>query len=97
MTPPPDQQFFLLITPVAVITAIASGLAFGWLVRSLRPTADPHLITYLALSLGALWYVAQWAGLFFTEGTGWGTLGRWALYTVCFVPSMWIVLRWRKP
>lgn len=96
MTPPPDQQFFLLITPVAVITAIASGLAMGLVIRHLRPSADSHLITFLALVLGALYYLPQFMQLWATEGTGWGTLGRWALFTLAFVPSMWGVLRWRR-
>lgn len=97
------EQFLVLLTPLAAATAILSGAAFGLVIRLVRPAADSHLITFLALLLGALVYAPQAVQLgaaWLITGTGiqpWATLGRWCLFTAAFVPSMWIVLRWRKP
>lgn len=96
MSPDTLAQYLALITPVAVGTAIASGIAFALVIRALRPDADARLITYLTIVLSALWYLPQWAALFFTEGTGWGTLGRWSLFIVGFVLPMHLTLRWRS-
>lgn len=92
----PLDAYLALITPVAVLAALASGAAMGVVIRRLRPSVDTALTTYLALVLGACWYVSQWAPLFFIGGEGYGTLGRWTMYTLGFVPAMWLVLRWRR-
>jgi hypothetical protein len=90
-----DQQFFALLTPAAVATAVVSGVAFGIVIHALRPAADVRLITYLVVVLSVIWYAPQWAALFLVQGTGWGTLGRWALFLFAFTPAMWATLRWR--
>lgn len=90
------EQLLALITPVAVTTAVVSGIAFALVIHALRPTADTRLVTYLVVVLAFLWYAPQWAALFFTEGTGWGTLGRMALFLVGFTAPMWLTLRWRN-
>lgn len=98
----PVDQFLVLLTPLAIVTAILSGGAFGLFIRVVRPGADRHLIVFLALLLGALVYLPQAAQLAFAwviTGEGiqpWATLGRWALFTLAFVPAMWLVLRWRR-
>jgi hypothetical protein len=91
----PLDQYLTLITPVATVTAVLSGIAFALVIHALRPTADARLITFLTVVLSVLWYLPQWAALFFTEGTGWATLGRWTLFLVGFVLPMWATLRWR--
>lgn len=98
----PVDQFLVLLTPLAIATAIASGAAFGVVIRTVRPSVDTHLTTFLAIVLGCCWYAPQAAQLlagWLLEPDSvqpWGTLGRWCLYTFGFVVPMWIVLRWRK-
>jgi len=85
-----------LVTPAAVILAVASGAAFGWLVRSLRPNSDRHAVTFLMGTAGSLWYVGQWVGQVAAGEVGWGTVARGGLFMLGFVPAMWIVMRWRS-
>lgn len=92
----PFESYMQLITPVAVVLAIASGAALGIVISYLRHDADVRLTTYLALVLGLLWYAPQSASLLADGGTPWATLGRWTVYTFGFVLPMWIVLRWRR-
>ncbi len=91
----PLDQFLVLLTPVAVVTAIGSGIAFALVIHGLRPTADPRLITFLVVVLSVLWYGPQFAALWFVDGSGYGTLGRWALFLAGFTAPMWLTLRWR--
>ena len=91
-----DGQFFLLITPIAVATAIASGIAFALVVHGLRSAAEPRLITYLVTVLAVCWYMPQMLQLLITEGGGWGTLGRLALFLVGFVVPMHLTLLWKQ-
>lgn len=98
----PLDLFLVLLTPLAIVTAALSGAAFGLAIRIVRPGSDRHLIVFLALLLGALIYLPQAAQLAFTwlvTGEGvqpWATLGRWTLFTLAFVPPMWLVLRWKR-
>jgi len=87
------DAYMVLITPVAVVLAIASGIAMGLVVHRMRPSVDVHLTTYLALVLGLLWYAPQAASLVADGGTPWATMGRWTVYTFGFVVPMWVVLR----
>ncbi len=89
------DQFLALLTPAAIVTALVSGVAFGLLVHALRPAANPRLITFLVVALAAIWYLPQWAALFFVDGTGYGTLGRMALFLLGFALPMHLTLRWR--
>lgn len=97
----PLDQFLVLVTPAAIVTAVLSGVSFALVIHALRPTADGRLITFLSVLLGALIYLpqaAQLAFVFATTGDGvqpWATLGRWSLFTFAFVPAMWATLRWR--
>ena len=91
----PLDQYLALITPVAIITAVGSGIAFALVVHALRPTADVRLIAFLCIVLACLWYLPQWAALFFVDGTGYGTLGRMTLFLLGFALPMHLTLRWR--
>ena len=90
------DAYLQLITPTAVVLAIASGIAFGSVIRSLRPGADAHDTTYLAVVLGITWYTPQAVSLIVDGGTPWATLGRMTVFLLVFVVPMSIVLRWRK-
>lgn len=98
----PIEQFLVLLTPLAILTSLLSGAAFGLVIRLVRPSADHHLIVFLAVLLGGLVYLPQAAQLgaaWLITGNGvqpWATLGRWCLFTAAFVPAMWLVLRWRR-
>jgi hypothetical protein len=92
----PFDAYMQLITPVAVILAIASGVAMGFVVHRMRPNVDVRLTVYLTLVLGLLWYLPQAVSLFADGGTPWATLGRWTVYTLGFVVPMWLTLRWRN-
>lgn len=92
----PWEAYLTLITPVAVSLAVASGIAFGSVIRSLRPGADAHGTTYLAVVLGITWYIPQAVSLIVDGGTPWATLGRMTVFLLGFVVPMWLVLRWRK-
>ena len=97
----PFDQFIVLLTPPAILTAILSGAALGWVICALRPNADHRFVTFLAVLLGVLVYIPQAAQLWFiwiATGEGvqpWATLGRWCLFTFAFVPSMSLAMRWR--
>lgn len=92
---PALDQYLILITPVAVLLAIASGIAMGLVIAHIRPRVDIRATAYFALVLGLLWYPAQAVSLVVAGGTPWATLGRWTVYTLGFAFPMWIVLRWR--
>jgi hypothetical protein len=92
----PFDAYMQLITPVAVILAIASGIAMGLVVHLMRPSADPRLTTYLTLVLGMLWYLPQAVSLIADGGTPWATLGRWSVYIIGFVVPMWLTMRYRN-
>jgi len=92
----PWEAYLQLITPVAVALAIASGLAFGYVIQALRPDVDHHLTTYLCVTLGVLWYIPQAVSLVVDGGTPWATLGRMTVFLLGFVLPMSIVLRWRR-
>ena len=90
------QQFFILLTPVAVLTAALSGAALGLVIHALRPTSDYRLTTYLTVVLGVLWYWPAAVQLAATGSSPWATLSKFCLYVFAFVPAMWLVLRWRR-
>lgn len=90
------DSYLILITPVAVALAIASGIAMGLVIHRMRPNVDVRLTTYLTLVLGLLWYMPQASALVAVGGTPWATLGRWTVYTFGFVLPMWLVLRWLR-
>lgn len=92
----PVDQYLALVSPTAIATAVLSGAAFALVIHALRPTAEARLITFLTFVLSVIWYAGQWAPLFFLDGTGYGTLGRWSLFTFAFIPAMWVTLRWRS-
>lgn len=92
----PIDAYLQLITPVAVLLAVTSGITFGLLIRWLRPSVDVHITTYLCIVIGVLWYIPQAVSLFAVGGTPWATLGRMTLYLLGFVVPMWIVLRWKR-
>lgn len=89
-----DGQFLTLITPVAIVTAILSGIAFAWVLHRLQPAASAPLVTYLLVTVAALWYVPQAAQLWAVNGTGFGTLGRMSLFLVGFIVPAHLTLRW---
>jgi len=89
----PFDAYMQLITPAAVALAIASGVAFGYVVRVLRPDVDAYITTYLSVVLGVTWYVPQAVSLVVDGGTPWATLGRMTVFLLGFVLPMWIVLR----
>ncbi len=89
------DRYLTLITPVAVLTAIASGIAFAAVTHHLRRDADARLTTYLVVVLGVIWYVPQAAQLALAQnGTPWATLGRMTVFLLGFVVPMWATLRW---
>lgn len=90
----PLDQFLVLITPVAVIIAVASGVAFAWVTHHLRPDADIRLVTYLVVVLSVLWYAPQAAAAWASGFGPWSTSGRWALFLLGFVVPMSATLRW---
>lgn len=94
------DALWLFLTPTAVLTAIASGAALGYVIRHLSPMGDYRMTAYLAVVLGVLWYVPQIIQLSMFGGVGstapWGTLSKFLLYLVAFVLPMFLVLRHRR-
>jgi len=88
------DQYLVLITPVAIVTAIGSGIAFGWVLHHLRADANSRLVAYLVVVLGVVWYVPQAAQLAFDGGTPWATLGRMTVFLLGFTLPMHLTLRW---
>lgn len=93
------HHYFLLLTLPAIITAVVSGAALGYVIHKLRPGGDIRLTGYLAVVLGFLWYIPQVVQLMLDQtdddGFPWQTLGKLTLYLVFFVLPMWAVLKWR--
>ena len=88
------EQYLTLITPVAIVTAIGSGIAFAWVIHRLRADASARLVTYLVVVLGVVWYVPQAAQLGLAGGgTPWATLGRMTVFLLGFTVPMHLTLR----
>lgn len=88
------SQYLILITPVAIITAIGSGIAFAWVIHHLRADASARLVTYLVVVLGVIWYVPQAMQLGLAGGgTPWATLGRMTVFLLGFAVPMHLTLR----
>lgn len=89
-------DLFAAWTLPAILTAIASGIAGGFVIHRLRPNADHRIVGYLAAVLFAFWYVPQAGRLFAVPDTASPvrTLGVWLLAEVWFVLPAWLVLRW---
>lgn len=91
----PLDQYLILVTPVAVLTAIASGIAFAAVIHHLRADVDARLTAYLVLVLGVIWHVPQAMQLGLAGGgTPWATLGRMTVFLFGFGLPMWATLRW---
>lgn len=89
------DQYLVLITPVAVATAIGSGIAFAWVIHRLRADASARLVTYLVVVLGVCWYVPQAMQLGIASGgTPWATLGRMTVFLLGFAAPMHFALLW---
>lgn len=90
------DQFFILLTPAAIVTALVSGAALGFVIRRLRPDVNTHLTTFFAIVVGVLWYMPNAAQLVVEDKSPWATLSKFCLYLFAFVPAMWLVMRWRQ-
>ena len=88
-------DLFAAWTMPAIVTAVLSGVAFGFVVHHLRPRADPRIVGFLAVVLMTFWYAPQVARLAAlpTGPDPVRTASVWLLAVVWFVVPAWLVLR----
>jgi hypothetical protein len=79
-------------SPLAIVTALGSGVAMAIVITHLRPTADVRLTAFLGYVLGVLWYAPQVIQRLLDptapEGSGWRTVGTMLLYLVGFATPL---------
>lgn len=88
------DRYLTLITPVALVIAAMSGVAFALVLHHLQPHANVRMVTYLLTALGFIWYPAQASAAWVDGFTPWATLGRMTVFLLGFVVPMWATLRW---
>ena len=88
------HQFTTFLTPLAIATAVISGIALGWTVHRLRPRIDRRLTTYIALIMALLWYLPSVAQSVIDSGDSpsypWGALSKLLLFVFGYLlPASW--------
>ena len=89
-------DLFVAWTVPAVLTALASGIGFGFILVSIR--ADIRRVAFILVAAAALWYVPQTLRLAVLPETANPVrqLGVLGLYLVWFVLPALLVARWKE-
>lgn len=90
------EALFSLWSPLAVLIAGASGVAFAVVVSELVHPQGWRAFPFLVFVMGLLWYVPQAVSLWAEGRTPYVTFGRMLLFLTAFILPMALTLRVRS-